>query len=793
MSYSPEFTLQTDLALKAAGLSIWQLDSTSAHYRGDDRFQQLLGMKDPSDHSYTAFLDRVHPEERDQVNQAFAQALKTETSLDVTFRCMDPLIQDYHTVRLWGQSERVNDTLLLRGVAQQVKSAPVSISQELFTWLDSTSIGMALLEEHDLSYVTINALYATLIGKKTEELLGKPLLAAIPDLIGQEYKEKLKGVLASGTILSVPEVEVPLPSEQEPNYIDFTYKPHWNEDLQRYTQLLVLATDVTSQVRMRKELERQKAELEHVIQSAPVSIARLIGPDFKIATVNQAFVDISGKGPHILNKPLIEVMPEIENQPFLHLLQQVYETKETYEQKALTAYIMQEGQLQQKYFNVCYTPLLDDHQEVYGILCFSIDVTTQIRLQKRSEQSSQSLQNAVNLAQLGTWVIHIEEKVLSFSAAVSAWIGFTSALTFEKISRMDLDVRLLEQAYRKAVTSYPEGRFEIEFEVVNPQTQRHHTLYALGNTHFDEHGRATRIRGFVQDVSSQRKMQQVLEVSVKERTQQLAATNEELQVSNEELLQANEHLSRSNESLEQFAFIASHDLQEPLRKIRQFSDLIVKRYQREQYLDEFYLDRIRQSASRMSLLVSDLLTFSRISNATPQLKRVDLNQILERVQENLSVTLEETQAQLSVVPLPVIEGDAMQLEQLWQNLISNALKFSSKTLTGQDQIPAIQINKREINASELPLNFIAQSNEKMYYKFSIQDNGVGFDERYSERIFGVFQRLHGKTEFKGSGIGLAICQKVALNHGGFITAQSQVGMGALFEVYLPKSQPEVKG
>ncbi len=249
------------------------------------------------------------------------------------------------------------------------------------------------------------------------------------------------------------------------------------------------------------------------------------------------------------------------------------------------------------------------------------------------------------------------------------------------------------------------------------------------------------------------------------------------------LLQSNEYLSRSNESLEQFAYIASHDLQEPLRKIRQFSDLLVKYYQREQVLKEEYLDRIRHSAGRMSELVRDLLVFSQISNAAPQLKKVDLQAVFNQVQETLSVALEETKAELSIVIPPQVKGDAMQLEQLWQNLLSNALKFSSKDTNGQTQIPRIQINAQLLTAEQLPEELAGKKRD--YYELSIQDNGVGFEAKYADRIFGVFQRLHSKSEFKGSGVGLSICQKVVHNHGGIITAESVLGKGALFKVYLP--------
>ncbi|MDQ1085482.1 ATP-binding protein [Siphonobacter sp. SORGH_AS_1065] len=781
MSDSSALPLSSNLALQAAGLGTWQLDSSTQTLYLDTFAQQLLDK--PAESDFGTFIKDIHSMNQNEVNEAF-QTLPGRPKIDLTFQISRPAPS---WIRLWGSVTKEAERSIGRGVIQAVANpADPNNSGEwpsLFDWLDYSPIGLALLDEKDLRFIKVNASFAKLKEKTPDQLLGMPIAMAMPELESLEQKEHLQQALATGTAYRVSEVEIRRSFPEQPAYVDVSYQPQWNSDLNRYATLLIITTDVTLQVQMRKELETQKAKLEHVIQLAPVSIARLTGSDFTLSTVNKAFIEIAGKGPNVLNKPLIEVMPEIEGQPFLALLKEVYTTQQVYEQKALPALIVEKGLTQHKFFDVCYAPLVDKNGQSYGVLCFSIDVTSQIKLQKRMEQSSQSLQNAVDLAQLGTWVMHIRERIVMFSPAVSTWIGMTSALTFEQILALSSQVSQLRRAYLAAVRDTSSGKFEIELEIRHPQSRQKLIFYALGHTQFNEKGQAVQIRGFVREVTAERLMQHKLETSVQERTRELATSNQKLQVSNEALVQTNEHLSRSNESLEQFAFIASHDLQEPLRKIRQFSDLLVKYYEREQVLNEMYVDRIRQSATRMSELVTDLLAFSRISNASPVLKSVNLNRILERVQENLAVSLEETGAELTIDLLPTVLGDSLQLEQLWQNLVSNALKFSSKDLNGQSQKPLIRIRCRTLTANELPDGLSLKNSG--YYRISIQDNGVGFEKKYVERIFGVFQRLHGKAEFKGSGIGLAICQKVALNHGGIITAESELGEGALFELYLP--------
>jgi signal transduction histidine kinase len=247
----------------------------------------------------------------------------------------------------------------------------------------------------------------------------------------------------------------------------------------------------------------------------------------------------------------------------------------------------------------------------------------------------------------------------------------------------------------------------------------------------------------------------------------------------------NQQLTRSNENLQQFAYIASHDLQEPLRKIQQFSDLLKTSYSASSGEELTYLSRMQVAASRMSLLIKDLLTFSRISTSPVPEVSVSLKRVIGEVIDTLSVAIGETKAQIHVGALPTLPGDPSQLGQLFQNLLSNAIKFSRKDQTGNMIPPEINIRASRISTSELPVSIKPARLAEAYYHIEVTDNGIGFDEKYTDRIFQVFQRLHGKGEFAGTGVGLAICQKVVINHGGAIMATSQPGQGATFSVYLP--------
>lgn len=234
-------------------------------------------------------------------------------------------------------------------------------------------------------------------------------------------------------------------------------------------------------------------------------------------------------------------------------------------------------------------------------------------------------------------------------------------------------------------------------------------------------------------------------------------------------------LEQSNRELQDFAYVASHDLQEPLRKIQAFSDRLVTKYNsqlNEQAQD--YLSRIHNAASRMQTLIQDLLSFSRVTTKAQPYACVNLEQIAQEVLNDLEMRLEQTQGQVTIHPLPTIEADPVQIRQLWQNLISNALKFHRVGVP-----PAI-----EISAEPLPEN----TDFPQSYQIYVQDNGIGFDPKYTDRIFNIFQRLHGRNHYEGTGVGLAICRKIVERHGGTITATSQPDQGTTFIVTLPVKQ-----
>ena len=241
-------------------------------------------------------------------------------------------------------------------------------------------------------------------------------------------------------------------------------------------------------------------------------------------------------------------------------------------------------------------------------------------------------------------------------------------------------------------------------------------------------------------------------------------------------------LERSNRELQDFAYVASHDLQEPLRKIEAFGDRLVTRFGKDLPDDgRMFLDRMQNAAGRMRRLINDLLDYSRVTTKAKPFTRVELGEVLSGVLSDLQIRIEESGAVIKSEVLPVVDADATQMRQLLQNVLANALKFRKADV------------KPEINITcSTDADRSGPGHRSPHLRIEIRDNGIGFDNKYKEQIFTIFQRLHGRLEYEGTGVGLATVRKIVERHGGSIDADGQPGIGATFIIELPMHQAAEK-
>ncbi len=278
----------------------------------------------------------------------------------------------------------------------------------------------------------------------------------------------------------------------------------------------------------------------------------------------------------------------------------------------------------------------------------------------------------------------------------------------------------------------------------------------------EKSGEISRWFGSGAEIQAQKMAEETLEARVAERTAALG--------------QANETLEQRNRELQDFAYVASHDLQEPLRKILTFTDLFVGDYG-GLVPDEgrHFLSRVQDAARRMSRLINDLLAFSRVSTQQATFRPVNLQRKMEMVLADLEVRIAETGARVDVQPMPTLVGDATQLRQLLQNLVGNALKYRKPGVA-----PFVQVRSQIVEGE----------GGRPFCRIEVEDNGIGFDEKYLDRIFAPFQRLHTRGQYEGTGIGLAICRRIVERHGGTLTARSTPDVGSVFIATLPLEPPE---
>jgi two-component system, chemotaxis family, CheB/CheR fusion protein len=283
----------------------------------------------------------------------------------------------------------------------------------------------------------------------------------------------------------------------------------------------------------------------------------------------------------------------------------------------------------------------------------------------------------------------------------------------------------------------------------------------------------------IEDITEKRRTDQALKLFSEELEMQVLERTSSLNEANLDLL-------HSNKNLEQFAYVASHDLQEPLRKIRIYSTLLKEKYHKDISAGaEELISKITSSSERMSTLIKELLDFSIILHGEADFVKTDMNDILKKNIDDFELLIAEKNAIVTHDQLPVIEAIPLQINQLFYNLISNSLKFSRK-----DSVPAISITSKILKTEEIE-EFQNLNKQLTYCEISFQDNGIGFDQQYADQIFLIFKRLHGREKFSGTGIGLALCKTIAINHHGEIVASSTKNEGALFRIVLPLKQEKI--
>jgi PAS domain S-box-containing protein len=389
-----------------------------------------------------------------------------------------------------------------------------------------------------------------------------------------------------------------------------------------------------------------------------------------------------------------------------------------------------------------------------GLLCAVLyqlqrEITERARAEESLRGSEEKLRMAVDAAEMGTWFWNIQKDEISWSEKFRTLFGLTSnaKLTYKAILQLihPDDRQRIDQSVKNTLElGVP---YDMEYRVVWPDSSVH-WIAAKGSARRSPEGVAVEMQGIAMDVTERKDAQ-------------------EAQKHDEARERRSVELKRSNDDLQQFAYIAAHDLQEPLRMVASYTQLLSRRYKGklDADADEFIAFAV-DGAHRMQLLIGDLLAYCRVGTTGKELRETSSEAALEQALLNLQGAIQESSGLVTHDPLPTVVADGAQLVQLFQNVVGNAIKYRSA------ELPRVHVSAKKNGGKE--------------WIFSMRDNGLGIDPKYFEKIFAMFQRLHGREEFSGTGIGLTVCKKIVERHGGRMWVESEPGKGSTFYFALPE-------
>lgn len=643
-------------------------------------------------------------------------------------------------------------------------------TRQFHNLIRDATVGIVVLIGKEKRVQIVNEAYGRLIDRTVEELQDQLLWDVIPDAAA-EFDPMLEEVRTTGKPVYLYEhpYSVSAGDRQINGFLNVVYQPFREAD-GTITGIMAMCQDVTEQVMDHRKVLESELKVRSIVESAPFPIGVYTGREMRIALANQSIMDVWGKGYDVIGRTYMEVLPELEGTGPYEQLDSVYTTGIPFHARDQRVDLVVDGRLQPFYFNYSFTPLHDPDGKIYGVMNTAADVTDLHIAKQQVEQSEKNFRNMVLQAPVAMCILLGPDHVIKVvnRDMLEIWgkeyDRVINLPVFDAIP--DAREQGLEQLMKKV---YETGE---SFTAIEHPVQ----LYRNGNWE-------TVYQNFVYDAyrDSDGTVLGVLAISINVTQQVLARLKIEEIVAQRtrELAEANANLSRSNEELAQFAYIASHDLQEPVRKVGTFAQMLSDHIPATDERAAGYLHKIQSSADRMLVLIRDVLAYSQLTREQSGFTDISLTTVMEEAVSDFELLIGQKQAVVNFSSLPTVRAIPLQMSQLFGNLLSNSLKFTEAGKAAVIAVTASPATAEEIQQLSVP------DRSRSYHHIRFSDNGIGFSQEYAEKIFNIFQRLHGKKAFEGTGIGLATCRKIVQNHGGYIYATSVKGEGATFHILLP--------
>lgn len=648
--------------------------------------------------------------------------------------------------------------------------------RNLFT---QAPIAIAIVKGEDHRFELMNERMQEMFRKKEAEALHKPAFEVFPEAISQGFLEYMNKAYSRGERIILD--EVPLLQNQNGKqilfYLKIIYEPLREED-GKISGLMAMADDITEVVLARKKIEDSEKHYRELISESPMAIAILEGPEMEVEFANKTILKIWNK--HNKEK-FFPILTQLFRKNFSKELNYVYTSGNHYYGHEIKLKLKTDDGIKDVYYNLVFQPHRDLDENITGVVVLANEVTPEALIKENIIKSEKELQQLSNAMPQLVWIANQQGEIYYYNNRIEEYYKtpIPDGSKWEAIIHPE-DLDETRQKWKDARNN--KRPYETEHRLkMSDESYKWHLTRAF--PHLNENGDVIKWFGTATNIDDLKRSEVKLKEAERKLKKAAVGLEKRIEERTAELSQSNIMLKRINYELEQFAFITSHDLQEPLRKIRVFSNLILDDDDLSEQ-NKAYLQKIDTSANRMSDLIKALLTYSKLERPEENFKLVNLNQVLSTTIDTLEVYIQEKKAIITVDNISPIIADPVQMQQLFTNIIENALKFSSA--------PAI-IN---IKAAILSNKDLGIENENFQYprylKLDFEDSGIGFEQKFVPLVFTIFQRLN-PMEYKGTGIGLAICKKIVDNHHGYIKIKSALNKGTVISVFLPAVTPGSKG
>ena len=551
--------------------------------------------------------------------------------------------------------------------------------------------------------------------------------------------------------------------------------------------ILIVLEDVTERVHQRQREIESNNRFKNLVMQAPIAVCILNEPNYTVELANNSYLQLIDRKSDFVGAPLFTSMPELENQGVPEILNKVSKSGTVYYGNEVELEIFRHNKKEKAFFDFVFQPMMDANNTISGILVVTNEVTQQVMARKKMETQASLIYNLLMTAP--GFVCTFKGPTHIYDIINERYQGLFGNRELKGKPLLEALPEIEGQGFETIMHKvYETGKPYVGIEIpaklareVDQEPELRYFNYSY-QPMYDENDIIHSILSFgyevTNEVNAKNKISELqfrhaqdLEDNILKRTEELTAANKALSTNNVQLV-------KMNKEMEAFNYISSHDLQEPLRKIQIFSGLILSDSESMSQSNKDYFLRIQSAAWRMQTLIHDLLSYSRVSNSNKKFDKINLEEIIKGVEDDLSEKILSAGATIEIGSVCELNVDPSQFRQLFNNLLGNALKFVVEGRT-----PHINIESTIGTGNSFAVNGLAA--EKQYCEIKVSDNGIGFEPHYKDKVFELFQRLHSNDLFEGTGIGLAIVKKITENHNGLITVDSEVNKGTTFYIYIP--------